>query len=101
MSGVEFRLLTTSKHVLLSVQGFKRDELNTERFLNLRYDGTDVPVMTHCAEGGDYAQVGTFACFHFAASTCPLHPVSAVLHCDGCLACCSSSSSLRSKSFRN
>ncbi|DBA91131.1 hypothetical protein WJX77_000744 [Trebouxia sp. C0004] len=37
-------------------QGFKRDELNTERFLNLRYDGTDVPVMTQCAEGDDYAK---------------------------------------------
>lgn len=40
------------------LQGFKRDELNTERFLNLRYDGTDVPVMTQCAEGDDYAKVG-------------------------------------------
>lgn len=38
------------------MQGFKRDELNTERFLNLRYDGTDVPVMTLCPEGGDFAQ---------------------------------------------
>ena len=41
----------------LLLQGFKKDELNTERFLNLRYDGTDVPVMTLCPEGGDYAQV--------------------------------------------
>ena len=40
------------------LQGFKQDELNTERFLNLRYDGTDVPVMTQCAEGDDYAKVG-------------------------------------------
>lgn len=38
------------------MQGFKKDELNTERFLNLRYDGTDVPVMTLCPEGGDFAQ---------------------------------------------
>lgn len=38
------------------MQGFNKDELNTERFLNLRYDGTDVPVMTLCTEGGDYAQ---------------------------------------------
>lgn len=46
------------KHMLTNVlvQGFKRDELNTERFLNLRYDGTDVPVMTLCPPGGDFAQ---------------------------------------------
>lgn len=42
------------------LQGFKRDELNAELFLNLRYDGTDVPVMTQCAEGDDYAKVGSW-----------------------------------------
>ena len=46
----------------LALQGFDRNELNTERFLNLRYDGTDVPVMTHCTEGNEYAQVGCCSC---------------------------------------
>lgn len=27
-----------------------------ERFLNLRYDGTDVAIMTACARGGTYVR---------------------------------------------
>lgn len=39
-----------------SGQGFKEDQVSVERFLNLRYDGTDVPVMTACPKaGGDAA----------------------------------------------
>ena len=33
---------------MLCLQGFKDDQVNIERFLNLRYDGTDVAVMTQC-----------------------------------------------------
>ena len=33
---------------MLCLQGFKEDQVNIERFLNLRYDGTDVAVMTQC-----------------------------------------------------
>ncbi len=33
-------------------QGFKDGQISTERFLNLRYDGTDVAVMTPCPEAG-------------------------------------------------
>ncbi len=42
--------------MLAALQGFEDDQVNVERFLNLRYDGTDVPVMTPCPEeGGDPA----------------------------------------------
>ena len=39
------------------VQGFDKDQLSVERYLNLRYDGTDVAVMTLCPEGDDFAKV--------------------------------------------
>ncbi|KAL3135323.1 hypothetical protein ABBQ32_007517 [Trebouxia sp. C0010 RCD-2024] len=58
LEGLNKRLnaLESAAKEKLVEQGFNKDELNTERFLNLRYDGTDVPVMTLCTEGGDYAQ---------------------------------------------
>lgn len=31
------------------MQGFKAEQISAERFLNLRYDGTDVAVMTPCS----------------------------------------------------
>ena len=31
------------------MQGFKEEQIGVERYLNLRYDGTDVPVMTSFA----------------------------------------------------
>ncbi len=34
------------------MQGFKEDQIGVERYLNLRYDGTDVPVMTAFANDG-------------------------------------------------
>jgi hypothetical protein len=34
------------------VQGFKEEQIGVERYLNLRYDGTDVPVMTAFAADG-------------------------------------------------
>ncbi len=40
----------------LAVQGFTEDQIAVERFLNLRYDGTDVGVMTTCSEEGDYTE---------------------------------------------
>ncbi len=36
-------------------QGFEPGEVNVERFLNLRYQGTDVAVMTSRPPDGDYA----------------------------------------------
>ena len=30
------------------MQGFEEGQIQAERFLNLRYDGTDVAVMTPC-----------------------------------------------------
>lgn len=33
----------------VSLQGFSGEQISTERFLNLRYDGTDVAVMTPCS----------------------------------------------------
>lgn len=35
------------------MQGFKEDQIGVERYLNLRYDGTDVPVMTPFAGNGN------------------------------------------------
>ena len=42
------------------LQGFDRDQLSVERYLNLRYDGTDVAVMTLCPEGDDFAKASVF-----------------------------------------
>ena len=39
------------------VQGFRDDQIRAERYLNLRYDGTDVAVMTLCPDKGNYADV--------------------------------------------
>lgn len=43
-------------------QGFEPHQIRVQRFLNLRYDGTDVPVMTSCPADGDFeaAFVGTY-----------------------------------------
>jgi len=38
------------------MQGFKRDQIAAERFLNLRYDGTDVAVMTSCSSSSSYSE---------------------------------------------
>eukprot|EP00192_Tetraselmis_astigmatica_P024420 CAMPEP_0117686190 /NCGR_PEP_ID=MMETSP0804-20121206/22277_1 /TAXON_ID=1074897 /ORGANISM="Tetraselmis astigmatica, Strain CCMP880" /LENGTH=687 /DNA_ID=CAMNT_0005497785 /DNA_START=422 /DNA_END=2482 /DNA_ORIENTATION=+ len=38
----------------LTKEGFKPDQISAERFLNLRYDGTDVAVMIHTPEDGDF-----------------------------------------------
>ena len=45
---------------LSRLQGFDRDQLSVERYLNLRYDGTDVAVMTLCPEGDDFAKASIF-----------------------------------------
>lgn len=41
------------------MQGFKDDMIEVERYLNLRYDGTDVAMMTQSKEGQSYAEVAT------------------------------------------
>ena len=41
----------------INVQGFSIDQIETERFLNLRYDGTDVAMMTKAPKGTSYEQV--------------------------------------------
>ena len=45
----------------MACQGFKANQIGVERFLNLRYDGTDVAVMTPCPEDGNtsYAEVAS------------------------------------------
>ncbi|KAK9799317.1 hypothetical protein WJX73_000073 [Symbiochloris irregularis] len=40
----------------LKQQGFRDDQIGVERYLNLRYDGTDVAVMTLCPENGNPAK---------------------------------------------
>ncbi|GAB4819425.1 hypothetical protein N2152v2_006471 [Parachlorella kessleri] len=37
-------------------QGFTPRQIQTQRYLNLRYDGTDVPIMTPCPPTGDYSE---------------------------------------------
>ncbi len=39
----------------LVYQGFRADQITAERFLNLRYAGTDVAVMTAFPPGGHVA----------------------------------------------
>ena len=39
------------------LQGFRDDQIDVERYLNLCYKGTDVPVMTPSPTDGDYAKV--------------------------------------------
>lgn len=38
-----------------TLQGFSEAQTACQRFLNLRYDGTDVPIMTPAPPDGDYA----------------------------------------------
>ncbi len=38
------------------MQGFRDDQVKAERYLNLRYDGTDVAVMTSCLSGSTYTE---------------------------------------------
>ena len=38
------------------MQGFEKGQVSTERFLNLRYDGTDVAVMTTCSSTSSYEE---------------------------------------------
>ena len=40
---------------ILPMQGFSEQQISCQRFLNLRYDGTDVPIMTLAPADGDYA----------------------------------------------
>jgi len=42
--------------IRLGLQGFEKDQVSTERFLNLRYDGTDVAVMTTCSTSSSYEE---------------------------------------------
>lgn len=39
----------------LQEKGFSEQQISCQRFLNLRYEGTDVPVMTPAPSSGDYA----------------------------------------------
>lgn len=39
----------------LEAQGFGQGQIECERYLNLRYNGTDVPIMTLTPEDGNFA----------------------------------------------
>lgn len=54
----------TLADLVVCLQGFKEDQVNIERFLNLRYDGTDVAVMTQCTgtSHDSFAKVCTPSC---------------------------------------
>ena len=45
--------LQAGAEAALAGQGFRPDQIGSQRFLNLRYDGTDVPIMTPCQASGD------------------------------------------------
>ncbi len=47
--------LTPIPTCLSSPQGFSKEQVSCQRFLNLRYDGTDVPIMTPAPADGDFA----------------------------------------------
>lgn len=49
------------------MQGFTSQQVSAERFLNLRYDGTDVAVMTPCSTDAE----STAAAFEAQASSNP------------------------------
>ncbi|KAL4856136.1 5-oxoprolinase [Chlorella vulgaris] len=57
MPGLEARLNELEAEAVsgLQQQGFTQQQTSCQRFLNLRYDGTDVPVMTPCPPDGDFA----------------------------------------------
>lgn len=50
-----FILASRLIHLFPTLQGFISSQISCQRFLNLRYDGTDVPLMTLCPPGGNYA----------------------------------------------
>ena len=39
------------------LQGFHSHQIGCDQFLNLRYEGTDVAVMTSCSEASTFAEV--------------------------------------------
>jgi len=47
-------LLEGQTRMELGGKGFKKSDICIQRFMNLRYDGTDVPIMTTCPENDDY-----------------------------------------------
>ena len=48
-------VLETTTTAALTAAGFSASQISSHRFLNLRYEGTDVAVMTACPADGDYA----------------------------------------------
>ena len=48
-------ILETSAMQSLKDRGFTNAQIQAQRFLNLRYEGTDVAVMTACPDDGNYA----------------------------------------------
>lgn len=57
LSSLEERLDALQDRAIASLvqQGFQPSNVTSQRFMNLRYEGTDVPVMTMCPGDGDYA----------------------------------------------
>lgn len=67
------------------LQGFTDAQISTERFLNLRYDGTDVAVMTLCSvDGADPAAAfedqARFQISYFVVEVCNFHASLRPLH---------------------
>lgn len=47
--------LLSPRPIAPAPQGFSAQQVSCQRFLNLRYDGTDVPIMTPAPADGDFA----------------------------------------------
>lgn len=62
LSALEQRLdnLQQSAVDSLKKRGFEESQISCQRYLNLRYEGTDVPVMTACNNGGGYGDTSAF-----------------------------------------
>ena len=49
-------LLESDCRSKLKQRGFRDEEIKVQRFMNLRYDGTDVPIMTGDSPGTSYEE---------------------------------------------
>jgi hypothetical protein len=69
--------------IALIPQEFSQEQVSIQRFLNLRYDGTDVPIMTLDPADGDY--YAAFERAYQARRTLHDALMHSALACEACL----------------